>query len=197
MLRNNANSWGWLSRGLHWAVVLLIVVQIPVGFWLVEAYDAYKETYADDTMVMRLSMVHNTIGFLVLIIVAIRLPWRLANPTPALPAALVAYQRFLARLTHIFLYVLMIIYPLSGWSALSAYEFDFPIFFFGWDNVPGIVPSVPEGEMFDYPFFAEIHRSLWRIGGVILGLHITAALWHQYVAKDGVLQRMLKGSASL
>lgn len=196
MLRNNSKSWGWLSRGLHWAVVLLIVVQIPVGFWLVDAYDVYKEAYDDDTMVMRLSMVHNTIGFLVLIIFSIRLPWRLANPTPELPPALVSYRRFLARLTHIFLYVLMIIYPLSGWSALSAYEFEFPIFFFGWDNVPGIVPSVAEGQMFDYPFFAKIHRSLWRIGGVILGLHVTAALWHQFVAKDGVLRRMLKGSAS-
>ena len=196
MLRNNSKSWGWLSRGLHWAVVLLIVVQIPVGFWLVDAYDVYKEAYDDDTLVMRLSMVHNTIGFLVLIIFSIRLPWRLANPTPELPPALVSYRRFLARLTHIFLYVLMIIYPLSGWSALSAYEFEFPIFFFGWDNVPGIVPSVAEGEMFDYPFFAKIHRSLWRIGGVILGLHVTAALWHQFVVKDGVLRRMLTGSVS-
>lgn len=196
MLRNNSKSWGWLSRSLHWAVVLFIIIQIPVGFWLVDAYDVYKEAYDDDTMVMRLSMVHNTIGFLVLIIVSIRLPWRLANPTPELPQVLVSYRRFLARLTHIFLYVLMIIYPLSGWSALSAYEFEFPIFFFGWDNVPGIVPSVAEGEMFDYPFFAKIHRSLWRIGGVILGLHVTAALWHQFVAKDGVLRRMLKGSTS-
>ena len=196
MLRNNSKSWGWLSRSLHWAVVLFIVIQIPVGFWLVDAYDVYQEAYDDDTMVMRLSMVHNTIGFLVLIIVSIRLPWRLANPTPELPQVLVSYRRFLARLTHIFLYVLMIIYPLSGWSALSAYEFEFPIFFFGWDNVPGIVPSVAEGEMFDYPFFAKIHRSLWRIGGVILGLHVTAALWHQFVAKDGVLRRMLKGSTS-
>jgi len=196
VLRNNLKSWGWLSRSLHWAVVLFIAIQIPVGFWLVDAYDVYKEAYDDDTMVMRLSMVHNTIGFLVLIIVSIRLPWRLANPTPELPQVLVSYRRFLARLTHIFLYVLMIIYPLSGWSALSAYEFEFPIFFFGWDNVPGIVPSVAEGEMFDYPFFAKIHRSLWRIGGVILGLHVTAALWHQFVAKDGVLRRMLKGSAS-
>ena len=196
MLRNTTQSWGWLSRGLHWAVVLLAVIQIPVGFWLVDVYEVYKETYTDDTMVMRLSMVHNTIGFLVLIIVLIRLPWRLANPSPVLPSTLVSYKRFLARLTHIFLYALMIIYPLTGWSALSAYEFEFPIFFFGWDNVPGIVPSVPEGEMFDYPFFAEIHRSLGRVGGVILALHATAALWHQYVAKDGILRRMWKGSVS-
>lgn len=196
MIRNTTKSWGWLSRGLHWTVVLLIIIQIPAGFWLVEAYDVYTETYADDTLVMRLSMVHNTIGFLVLIIVAIRLPWRIANPTPELPPTLVSYRRFLARLTHVFLYVLMIVYPLSGWSALSAYEFEWPIFFFTWDDVPRIVPSVAEGSMFDYEFFAEIHRSLWRIGGVLLALHVTAAVWHQFVAKDGILQRMWKGSAS-
>ena len=193
MFKNTAHSWGWLSRGLHWAVVALIIVQIPVGFWLVDVYEVYKETYDDDTMVMRLSMVHNTTGVLVLIIVAIRLPWRLANPSPDLPPALVSYRRILARLTHVFLYTLMIIYPLSGWSALSAYEFEFPIFFFGWDNVFRLVPQATADAFFNYELFALVHRYCWRVGLVILGLHLFGALWHQFVAKDGILQRMWSG----
>ncbi len=60
--------------------------------------------------------------------------------------------------------------------------------------MPRLVPQVPEGEPFDYLFFAEIHRSLWRIGAVVLGLHVFGALWHQFVARDGVLQRMWRGS---
>ncbi len=194
MLKNTKNSWGSVARGIHWTVVAVIVVQIPLGFWMVEVYEEYTETYADDTLVMQTSNAHHTLGLMVLAIAALRLAWRLSGATPDLPASLRAYQRYLARATHVALYLLMFAYPLSGWAALSAYEGEFPIFFFGYDSVPRIVPQVTEGEPFDYPFFAEIHRSLWRIGGAVLGLHVFGALWHQYVARDGILRRMWRGS---
>ncbi len=194
MLKNTLDSWGSLARGFHWTVVAIIVVQIPLGFWMVEVYEEYTNTYADDTLVMQTSNAHHTLGLLVLAIAAFRLAWRLSSVTPHLPQSLRAYQRYLARITHVALYSLLFLYPLSGWAALSAYEGEFPIFFFGYDGVPRLVPQVPEGEPFDYLFFAEIHRSLWRIGAVVLGLHVFGALWHQFVARDGVLQRMWRGS---
>jgi len=194
MLRNTLKSWGALARGLHWVTVLLILVQIPLGFYMVDAYETYKVDWADDTVFMRASLWHNTLGFIVLLVVVVRLIWRATNVSPDLPSQLQTYQRWLARLTHGFLYLLLIIYPLSGWAALSAYEFEFPIFFFGWDSVPGIVPKVAEGAgTFDYPFFADIHKACWRLGAVVLGLHVIAAVWHQWVQKDGVLVRMWKG----
>ncbi len=191
MLANTPEAWGRIARLLHWSMFGLILVQVPLGFFLVDAYETYKIDYADDTVFMRASVAHNTLGFIFLILVSIRLSWRLSQATPNLPKTLAAYQRVLARMTHVFLYSLMIIYPLSGWAALSAYEFEFPIFFFGWDSVPGIVPSVKEGEPFDYRFYADIHKWCWRVGGLLLGLHVAAALWHQFVLSDGVLDRML------
>lgn len=173
----------------------MIAVQVPLGFWMVDAYDTWLATKGDATLLMRLSRAHNTLGFLLLGLVLARLAWRVSNPTPELPAALAAYQRFLARLTHAALYALLIIFPLTGWWALSAYDGEFPIFFFGWDNVPRIVPRVAEGAMFDADFFGEVHETCWKIGAVILGLHVAAALWHRYVRKDGVLQRMWRVTA--
>jgi cytochrome b561 len=76
---------------------------------------------------------------------------------------------------------------------LSSYEGEFPIFFFAWDSMPRIVPQVAEGQPFDYPFFAQIHRFGWRVGAFILGLHVFGALWHQFVARDGILKRMWRG----
>jgi cytochrome b561 len=197
-LTNSFNRWGLVSRGLHWTVVALVAIQIPLGFYMVEVYEFYTETYADDRlpMVMRTSMVHHTIGLTVLILAVSRLTWRVSNRTPDLPAALAAYQRVIARTTHVFLYALMILYPLTGWAALSAYEGEFPIFFFGWDDLPRIVPQVAEGEPFDYAFFARIHRLGWKVGAAIVGLHVVGALWHQFVAKDGVLRRMWSGTGS-
>lgn len=192
MLRNTKETWGSLARGLHWTVIVLAVIQIPLGFFMVEVYDEYTKTYADDTLVMQTSMIHHTIGLLILAVALFRIAWRFSNPTPDLSGSLKTYQQFLARSTHVFLYVVMIVYPLSGWAALSAYEGEFPIFFLGWDNVPRIVPQVAEGELLDYPFFAWIHRKMWLIGGLLLGLHVFGALWHQYVIRDRILSRMLK-----
>lgn len=194
-VRNTARRWGVVSRSFHWLVVALVAVQVPLGFWMVSVYERYTETYAPERLplVLQTSMVHHTIGFVVLILVTARLAWRLGNPTPGLPAGLALYQRVLARVTHAFLYLLLFLFPLTGWAALSAYEGEFPIYFFGWDQVPRLVPQVPEGSTFAYEFFADIHETLWQIGAVILGLHVAGALWHHYRRRDGVLLRMLRG----
>ena len=189
----NAAGWSKPSRFFHWATVLLIAVQIPLGFWMVEVYEVYTETYADDTWVMRTSRWHHTLGFIVLAVTALRFSWRLTQPVPALPPALATYQKWLARFTHVFLYALLFVYPLSGWASLSAYEGEFPIFLFGWDSVPRIVPQAAADALFNYDLFADIHRLCWKIGAGVLGLHVLGAVWHQFVAGDGVLQRMWNG----
>lgn len=173
-------------------MLAMIAVQIPLGFWMVEVYEVYSETWGDDTWVMRTSNWHHTIGFLVLAAACARLSWRALNPTPELPT-LTAVQRLLARTTHVTLYLLLFIYPLTGWASLSAYEGEFPIFFFGFESVPRLVPQVAEDAFFNYEFFAVIHRYCWRVGAAVLALHAGAALWHHYVARDGVLMRMWRG----
>lgn len=193
MLRNTKDSWGSVARGLHWFIVGLAIIQVPLGFYMDAVYQEYLKTYGDDTLLMQTSRGHHTIGFLILIAALFRLPWRLVNTTPSLPASLTTFQLRLARVTHVFLYVLMFVYPLTGWAVLSAYDGEFPIFFFGWDDIPRIVPQVPEGSTFDADFFGEVHRALWRVGALLLGLHIFAALWHQYVNRDGILRRMWQG----
>ena len=76
---------------------------------------------------------------------------------------------------------------------MSAYEGEFPIFFLAWDSMPRLVPQVAEEAFFNYEFFATIHRWCWRAGAALLGFHIIGALWHHYVARDGILRRMLFG----
>lgn len=191
MLRNTTLAWGTISRHLHWLVAAMILVQVPLGFWMNAVYDELVATRSNDFgRLLAISRVHHTNGFLILILATFRLAWRSANPTPALPPALATYQRWLARLTHGFLYGLLIAFPLSGWAALSAYEGEFPIFFFGWDAVPRLVPQA-DGSHAPYEFYAEIHETCWRIGALVLGLHVFGALWHHFVVRDNVLRRML------
>jgi cytochrome b561 len=194
MLRNTTQAWGLVTRALHWTMALMIAVQVPLGFLMVDAYDAWLAGNGDEAAVMGLSRAHNTLGFLVLILVALRLSWRFANPTPGLPPGLEAWQRFTARATHALLYGLLITFPLTGWAALSAYDGEYPIFFFGWDDVFRIVPQAKEGSPWTSDLFGEIHETCWKIGAVVLGMHVVAALWHEYVKRDGVLTRMWRGT---
>jgi cytochrome b561 len=171
----------------------MIAVQVPLGFRMNAVYDELVATRATDfSQLLQLSQLHHTNGFLILLLVTLRLLWRSTNPTPALPASLATYQRWLARGTHAFLYLLLFAFPLSGWAALSAYEGEFPIFFFGWDAVPRLVPQA-DGSHAPYEFYAEIHETCWRIGAVLLALHAGAALWHQFIVRDGLLARMWHG----
>ncbi len=194
MLSNTASSWGLVSRNLHWLIAVMIAVQVPLGFYMNDVYKELIATRSNDySLLLQVSQLHHTNGFLILILTTLRLGWRSGNPTPELPRALVAYQRYLARLTHVFLYALLLAFPLSGWATLSAYEGEFPIYFFGWEQVPRIVPQAIDGSHAPYEFYAAIHKACWRIGAVVLGLHVAAALWHHVVVKDNVLNRMLRG----
>ncbi len=195
MLRNTATSWGVISRNFHWLIAAMIAVQVPLGFYMNGVYQELIATRSDDySRLLQVSQLHHTNGFLILILATLRLTWRATNPTPAIPSGLASYQRFLARLTHVFLYVLLFAFPLSGWSALSAYEGEFPIFFFGWEHVPRIVPQAIDGSHAPYEFYKVIHKFCWRLGAGVLGLHIVAALWHHLALKDNVLRRMLRGT---
>lgn len=194
MLRNDTAHWGLVSRSLHWLIAAMLLVQVPLGFYMNSIYDELVATGSQDySQLLRVSMVHHTNGFMVLIVATLRLTWRSMNPTPALPAALVAWQRATARITHVFLYALLFAFPVSGWAALSAYEGQFPIYFFGYDAMPRIVPQAVDGSHAPYELFAEIHETCWKVGAVVLALHVSAALWHHYVARDSILRRMLRG----
>lgn len=172
----------------------MIAVQVPLGFYMNEVYKELIATRSNDySLLLQVSQLHHTNGFLILILTTLRLGWRLGNPTPEIPRSLAAYQRYLARLTHLFLYVLLFAFPLSGWATLSAYEGEFPIYFFGWEQVPRLVPQAIDGSHAPYEFYAAIHKACWRLGAVVLGLHVVAALWHHVVVKDNVLKRMLRG----
>lgn len=194
MWRNDQASWGAVSRLLHWLMAVMILVQVPLGFWMNAVYDQLVAAGSQDfSRLLAISRLHHTNGFLILILATVRLGWRAANPTPGLPSSLVAYQRVLARLTHLFLYLLLFAFPLSGWAALSAYEGEFPIYFFGIEHMPRLVPQATDGSHAPYEWYAEIHETCWRVGALVLGLHVIGALWHQWVVRDQVLRRMWRG----
>ena len=82
---------------------------------------------------------------------------------------------------------LMLFMPLTGYWNSAAGGYSLPFFWlFQWPRLlPVDKASSRLGE--------ELHVwGAWAIYAVV-GLHLAAVLWHQWVKRDGVLSRMLPG----
>ncbi len=93
------------------------------------------------------------------------------------------WQATVARINHGLLYVCLVVQPLSGYigSAVSGY----PVRYFGL-MLPSWAPKiVPLKDL-----LSVVHLfSSWILVAAI-ALHIAAALKHQFVDRDNLLQRM-------
>lgn len=181
-----------MTRAMHWILVLIVAAQVPLGFWMVDLINDNIASQGEDPWIMRTANLHHTIGFLVLILAFFRVNWRLNNPTPELPASRSAHELYLARFTQGVLYFLMFFYPLTGWAVLSTSPDALPILFFGWE-IPQMVSGQSEGTTFASDLFSELHVACWKVGGVLLLLHVSGAMWHQFVRRDHLLTRMWRG----
>ncbi len=97
------------------------------------------------------------------------------------------WQKLAHHGTHLALYVLFFAVPLSGWAYSSAA--GFPVVFLGLLPLPDFVPvSKALAEVFKLG-----HATLAFTLAALVLLHVAATLKHQWVDKDGLLQRMLPG----
>lgn len=179
MLRNTQATWGWLARSMHWLVALLLIAQVILG--------KVAEEYRLSPTKLDLFVWHKSIGITILALVVIRLGWRLANPTPALPGGLPPWERLAARLSHGLLYVLMLLLPLSGWVINSAANIPFKVYWL-WE-----LPDITGRDRAVKELAESVHETaVYLLVGLVL-LHISAALYHHFRHRNNILRRMIRG----
>jgi cytochrome b561 len=168
---------------LHWVLALAILGLFGVGLYMTDLPFSPAR--------LKLYNWHKWAGVTILMLSALRLLWRLTHRPPALPDPIVdampAWQRWAHHGTHHALYALFFLVPLIGWAYSSAA--GFPIVVFGVLPLPDFVPVDKA--------LAEMIKPLHELSAFALvglaGLHMAAALKHQWIDKDGLLQRMLPG----
>ena len=126
--RNDSGRFGRISRLLHWTTAILFLSLIPMGIFMTMIQDDvwYRQGYY---------VVHKTIGFLVFALLIARLVWHRVSPQPPLETSLSRWEKRLAKIVHVSLYVIMFAMPITGF-ALSTYGgmlshffiWDFPLF---------------------------------------------------------------------
>jgi cytochrome b561 len=169
-----------VARVLHWLTAALVLLMLPGGILMA---NVLSDGPAKD-LVFHL---HRSTGALLLPIMLFRLFYRLTHERAPLPQGIPWVQRFAAEATHGLLYCLLIVQPLIGWVATSAYRA--PILVFWLFELP---PIWPEDRGLSERLFT-VHRVLGIAIALLLCGHIGAALFHHFVRKDTVLLRMVRG----
>src|SRR3990167_4507913 len=105
--KNTDNRYGIIAIMLHWLMAILMIGLIILGLYMVRQPISLQK--------LRFYGWHKEYGLLALILVAVRLGWRLGNVVPVLPAHISALQKLAAHAAHYLLYLLMFALPVTGW----------------------------------------------------------------------------------
>jgi cytochrome b561 len=163
---------------LHWLIALLIISAFFLGVTMVDIHGITPTK-------LRYFSWHKWLGVTVLGLASIRLLWRLTHTPPAYPANMPNWQHKAASGLHGLLYVLMFAIPVSGYIySLSA---GIPIVYLGIIPLPVFMGPNPELK----PLLKELHYLLNMSMLALVCAHVLAALKHQLIDRDGVLNRIL------
>ena len=168
--------YGRVAMALHWAIALLALFQIGLGWWMIDIPKSPPGLRAD------WFNLHKSFGITIGLAMLARLGWRLGHVPPPLPASVPCWQARIARLSHGLLYAALIVQPLVGYLGSSFTRY--PIKYFGvtlprwgWD-----APALKQ-------LCSDVHFALACLITALVVLHIAAALKHLF-ERDGVFERM-------
>lgn len=176
----SASRYSLVARGLHWLLAGGLVGMFAVGLYMADLPFSPER--------LKLYNWHKWAGVVVLTLSFVRLVWRLTHRPPALPKAIEqampAWQRVASEATHLGLYVLFFLVPLTGWAFSSAA--GFPIVPFGWFQLPDFVP-VSESLA---DVLKLVHKFSAFAMAALVVLHVAGALKHHFHDRDGLMARM-------
>jgi cytochrome b561 len=167
-----------LLVALHWLLAVLIIAALIAGFF---ALAAMPNSDPDKISVLRQHMAG---GMLILALMVIRFIVRMLTARPA--AATTGYPLLdrIAPVTHYGFYVLILL--MAGTGFATALLAGLPDIVFAGSGAP-LPPTFTI-----YPTrVAHGYIAMLLVG--LITLHVLAALYHQFVRKDGLFRRMFFG----
>jgi cytochrome b561/polyisoprenoid-binding protein YceI len=185
---NTTQSFGSITRSLHWMTALLILTAIPLGLVANQLPYDTAEALAWKAQVFSL---HKTLGVAAFFVALVRISWAVFQPRPVPLHPERRGEVILAAVIHWLLYISLLAVPLSGWIHHAAVTGFAPILWpFG-----QTLPFVPQSEVVANAA-AAAHWVFTKLLAASILLHVAGALKHHFVDRDATLQRMLRGVAA-
>jgi len=182
-IKNSHNSFGLVSKFLHWLMALLLIGLFAVGLYMTELdyYDALYHT---------LPWWHKSIGLLVVGLLLFRFVWNVTNPTPKALSTHKSWEISLAHIIQKLFYLLMLLIGVTGYFISTAKGKGIEFFtLFEVPAMPFTVSKAIEEDLVDS--IGEVHEILAITLIVFAVLHAMAALKHHFIDKDETLRRMI------
>ena len=165
------------AKWLHWLIAFMVIGLLGVGLYMTDMRVSPQK--------IKLYMTHKSVGLTVLMLMLLRVAYRLKNPPPELPEGIPGWQKAASHISHGLLYLLLLAMPISGWLMNGAS--GFPMKYFGLVRVPDLLVRNQES----LALFKAAHFYIaWTLVAVI-AVHVLAALKHHFIDRDNVLRRML------
>jgi cytochrome b561 len=178
MLTDSRTGYGLISIAIHWISALLILFLFGLGIYMVDL------SYYDDWY-HKGPELHISLGLVVLLLMLVRVIWRITNPTPVELAAKRA-QNLAAKFVKLGLYAFVFIVLISGYLITTAEGQPASMF-----NLIKF-PVLTELSSQNVDLAGEVHEYLaWGIVLLVV-LHVAGALLHHFIIRDRTLVRMLK-----
>ena len=173
-LSNNLTEYGTISKIFHWLSAAVLIIQIPLGFYLVDMDFSEKR--------LSIESIHVTLGLSIFYLTLLRLVYKTFNPTPPLQNSIFSGQKIIAKLNHIFLYISLITITISGALKKLYNGEELNMFFFNFE----IQDNFELAEI-----FYEIHILSNYTLIALISLHISAVIVHKVLFKENLLKRIL------
>lgn len=175
-LKSSSTRYGSVAIAIHWLTALMIVALFATGL--------LAAAQVDPAAKVALLRAHIPLGAGVLLLTLLRIVWWLvADRRPALPADQPDWQKFMAKAVHFALYAVVLVTASSGIATIIL-SGALPAII-GSATLPNLETVLPRA----------VHGLTSRAMLGLLALHIGAALYHQFIRKDGLLARMGVGAA--
>ena len=159
---------------MHWISAILLFIQIPLGFYLVDLDFGPERLSIED--------IHVTVGLSIFYLVILRLLYKIFNPTPELEPSVFKGQKFLAKLNHIMLYVTILSITISG------------IFkkLFNGETLVIIFKKIKIQDNFELgELFYDIHIYSNYLLIALITIHLIAVVIHKLFFNDNLLKKIL------
>ena len=172
--RDTVTEYSLISKLLHWVSAILLFIQIPLGFYLVDL-DFGPER-------LNIENIHVLVGLSIFYLVIIRLINKIISTSPKLEPSIFKGQKFLAKSNHILLYVTILSITISG-IFKKLFNGETLVIFFR------EIQIVENFEVAD--FFYDIHIFSNYLLIALIIIHILAVIVHKLFFGDNLLKKIL------
>ena len=172
--KNTTTKYGLISKIFHWLSAAILIVQIPLGFYLVDL------DFGDERL--KIEKIHVIIGLTIFYLVILRLLNNFFNPTPKIDPSKFLGQKLLAKTNHLLLYLAILSITVSGILKKLFNGETLNLFF-------REIALKENFELADQ--FYDIHIFSNYSVVILVTIHILAVIFHKVFFNENLIKKIL------